>query len=390
MQLRIIDPVTMLPVFAPDTYESFIWTVRIVEEGDFEICTLVNKDLLDNMKIGHYLFCDQFYDKGSDTAALMIIKSWEIQSDADNGNKFMIRGKDLKTILNDRIVWGRINFPINTSCKEIITSILNDNLIDPQDWTRTYQDGDTGEEITQTVLGADRRIDNFVIIQNEEEFPVTTGEVQYENETLYTVITELCNNYKFGFSILYNFELSQFEFRFLKYKDKTYDNTLYPPTMFSPQLRNIRNSNYIESIEKEKTVGLVTGEGDEYNAMYAVVGEGTGLNRKEVGISGSDISRTKEDGTEYGNASYINMLKEKGTQELNKQKYTKTFEGTAEITKSFSYPEDYDIGDIVEIVNEWDISSSVLISEVVLGVGTDGISVVPTFASVNDDEEVSD
>ena len=84
------------------------------------------------------------------------------------------------------------------------------------------------------------------------------------------------------------------------------------------------------------------------------------------------------------------MLKEKGTQELNKQKYTKTFEGTAEITKSFSYPEDYDIGDIVEIVNEWDISSSVLISEVVLSVGTDGISVVPTFASVNDDEEVSD
>ena len=167
MQLRIIDPVTMLPVFAPDTYESFIWTVRIVEEGDFEICTLVNKDLLDNMKIGHYLFCDQFYNKGSDTAALMIIKSWEIQSDADNGNKFMIRGKDLKTILNNRIVWGRINFPVNTSCKEIITSILNDNLIDPQDWTRTYQDGDTGEEITQTVLGADRRIDNFVIIQND-------------------------------------------------------------------------------------------------------------------------------------------------------------------------------------------------------------------------------
>ena len=157
--------------------------------------------------------------------------------------------------------------------------------------------------------------------------------------------------------------------------------------IFSPQYQNLRDSKYIESAEKEKTVGLVTGEGDEYNAMYAVVGSGTGLNRKEVGISGSDVSRTKEDGTEYGNRSYINMLIEKGNQELDKQKYVETFEGTAEVTRNFDYHKDYDIGDVVEIVNEWGISAGVLISEVVMSSDTSGTSIIPTFTNIDNDED---
>lgn len=386
LNLRVINPETMLPVTAPQDFSSLIWTVRIVEEGEFEFHTLITKELMDTFQIGWYLFCDQFYDEETDTAALMIIKSWEISSDSDEGKKFTVRGKDLKDILNRRIVWGRVSFPVNTSCKTIMTTLLNDNLINPQDWSRTYQDG-SGGTITESVLGADRRIDNFIIIQNEETFPNTTGEVQYENETLYDIFVGLCNNYKFGFSIMYNFSTGKFEFRFLNYNYKTYDQSVNPPVIFSPQYQNLRNSNYIESAEKEKNVGLVTGEGDEYNAMYAVVGTATGLNRKEVGISGSDVSRTKEDGTEYGNRSYINMLIEKGTQELGKQKYVKTFEGTAEVTRNFNYHTDYDIGDVVEIVNEWGIHSGVLISEVVLSVGTDGWSIIPTFANLDDEDD---
>ena len=121
--------------------------------------------------------------------------------------------------------------------------------------------------------------------------------------------------------------------------------------------------------------------------MYAVVGNATGMNRREVGVSGSDVSRTEEDGTEYGNRSYINMLIEKGTQELGKQKYTKTFEGEAEVTRNFNYPDDYDIGDVVEIVNEWGISAKVLVSEVVMSVSKDNRSIIPTFANLDDQDE---
>ena len=390
MQLRVLDPQTMLPIAAPDTYKSLIWTIRAVEEGDFEFVTTVREDLVDVFAVGNYLFCDRFYDEESDTAALMIIQSWEINSDAENGNEFKVTGTDLKNILSQRIVWGRTSFPVNTSCKEIITTLLNDNLIDPQDWTRTYQDSESGS-ITQTVLGADRRMPNVILIENNnDDFPVTTGEVQYENDNLYEVIVELCNNYKFGFSVLYNFANNKYEIRLFTYEDKSYEQTKNPPVIFSPQYGNLRNSNYIESSKNEKNVGLVSGEGDEYNAMYAVVGDATGFDRKEVGISGSDISRTEEDGTEYGNRSYINMLIEKGSQELSKLAYVKTFEGTAEVTRNFDYPKDYSIGDIVEIVNEWEISSKVLISEVILSSSTDGLTVVPTFSNLDENESEGD
>lgn len=386
MQLRVIDPDTMLPVAYPDTFESLIWTVRIIEEGDFEFYTLVREDLIDIFKIGRFLFCDTFYDSKTELASLMIIQTWEITSDAESGTKFKVTGKDLKNILDWRIVWGRVTFPIATKCNEIITTLLNDNLINPKDWTRTYQDGDKGS-ITQTVLGKDRKIPNFVIMNSEIELPETTGEVQYENESLYEVINELCNNYKFGYSVLYNFKENRFEFRFLEYVDKSYEQINNPPVIFSTQYGNLRNSDYIESSSNEKNVGLVTGEGDEYNAMYAIVGEYSGMQRREVGISGSDISRTEEDGTEYGNNSYINMLIEKGIQELSKFKYTKTFEGTTETTRNFNYPEDYNIGDIVEIINEWNISSKVLIGEVVLSISTDGQTVLPTFVNLDGGEE---
>jgi len=200
----------------------------------------------------------------------------------------------------------------------------------------------------------------------------------------------LCNNYKFGFSVLYNFANNKYEIRLFTYKDKSYEQTKNPPVIFSPQYGNLRNSNYVESSKNEKNVGLVSGEGDEYNAMYAVVGDATGFDRKEVGISGSDISRTEEDGTEYGNRSYINMLIEKGSQELSKLAYVKTFEGTAEVTRNFDYPKDYSIGDIVEIVNEWEISSKVLISEVILSSSTDGLTVVPTFSNLDENESEGD
>lgn len=385
MQLRVFDSETMLPIAAPSSFSSLIWTVRAIEEGDFEFLTAVNAELVSIFKPGNYLFCDTFYDPKTDTGSLMIIKTIVITSDAEQGNSFKVTGKDLKTILSYRIIWGRVAFPVESNCKDIITTILTDNLINPEDWTREYQDGEGGT-ITETVLGSDRQIPNFVIVGAEDvTLPDTTGEIQYENETLYNAITEICKNYKFGFSVLYNFTEERFEFRFLPYNDKTYDQVDNPPVLFAPQYGNLRNSNYLESSEREKTVGLVAGEGDEYNAMYAVVGEGSGLARKEVGISGSDISRTKEDGTEYGNKSYINMLIEKGNQELNKQNYSRTFEGTAETIRNFNYPDDYNIGDIVEIVNEWNIESKVLISEVIMSIGTDGHSVVPTFSNLDDE-----
>ena len=198
------------------------------------------------------------------------------------------------------------------------------------------------------------------------------------------MLVELGDRFNFGWEILYDFTTGKFVFKLKPQVDHTYDQVINNPLIFSPSFENLKNSNYIESSATEKNAGLITGEGDEYNVMYNVIGNNySGLNRREMGISASDISRTKDDGTEYGNRTYLSMILDKGERELAQNIYTKTYEGTAESVRGYQYLVDYDVGDICEIINEWGISSKVLISEVVFSISTSSISIIPTFSAVD-------
>lgn len=364
-----------------DEYESGIWTIRFTEAGDFEICTPVTTRLLDSVRIGWYLFSDKFYDKVTDTAYLMIIETIDIESDPENGNKIKITGRDLKSLLTRRIVWGQKTFTTGTSISTIVTTLLNENVINPSDWSKTYSSGDGGS-ITISVNGADRKIDNFILKPITGTFETITGDLQLDGNEIYDVFNELCQSYKFGYEVKYNFTTGNFEFELKNYRNCTYSQTENPAILFSPAFENIRNSNYLESSVNEKNSALIGGEGDEFNIMYQIYGSDTGLNRREVFISGSDVNRKDDSGGEVGNRSYLNMLLEKGKTEMQNYIYTQTYEGTAETSRGYNYPDDFTIGDLVEIVNEWGISSEVLVSEVVLSNSTNGYSIIPTFAAI--------
>ena len=387
MEFRILND-KFQPIDTLDLYSSFIWTARFVEAGDFELYTPVNMRLINAIKVGYYVFSDAFYNQTTDRAMLMIIESIEITSDPSEGNKIKVTGRDLKSIFDRRIVWGQREFKKTDNLLDVITAVVNENVINPQDWSKTYSSGDGGQ-ITVSTSGAVRRMDDVIYEAIDHEFPAIDGDYQYNGETIYDILVELCGRFNLGWEILYDFGVGKFVFKLKPQVDHTYDQVINNPLIFSPSFENIKNSNYIESGVTEKNAGLIIGEGDEYNVMYNVIGnENTGLTRKEMSISASDISRTKDDGTEYGNRTYLSMILEKGQKEIEQNFYTQTYEGTAEASRGYQYLVDYDIGDICEIINEWGISSKVLISEVVYSIATDKISIIPTFSAViNSSEE---
>lgn len=386
MDFRILDK-EFRPIDTLDQYESIIWTARFYEAGDFELYTPINERLLTDIKIGYYLFSDQFYNPTTDRAMLMIVESIEITSDPESSNKIKVTGRDLKSIFDRRIIWGQRAFKATDNILDVVTALVNENIINPADWSKTYQSGDTGT-ITVEVLGATRKINNLVYESITHDFPTIDGDYQYNGETIYDALVELGTRFNFGWEILYDFGIGKFVFKLKPQEDHTYDQVGNNPLIFSPSFENLKNSNYIESSANEKNAGLIAGEGDEYNVMYNVIGNDyTGLDRREMSISASDISRTKDDGTEYGNATYLSMLLEKGENELAQNIYIQTYEGTAEASRGYEYLVDYDIGDICEIVNEWGISSKVLISEVVYSISTSSISIVPTFSAVDNSSE---
>lgn len=383
MDFRILDT-EFNPVDTLDQYESIIWTARFVEAGDFELCTPVSARLLNAVKIGYYLFCDTFYYPQKNMASLMIIESMEITSDPESGNKIKITGRDLKSLLDRRIIWGQKTFTTGSKVYDMITTIMNENVINPQDWSKTYQDSHSGS-ITISVPGSIRKIPKLIMRDdNGDDYPVLDADAQYDGDTIYDVLVEHSTHYQFGWEVLYDFNSGDFVFGLRNQEDHTYDQIENNPLIFSPSFENLKNSNYIESSATEKNSGLITGEGDENNVMYNVIGnEYSGLARKEIHIGASDVSRKEDDGTEYGNAQYLSMLLTKAKNELEQHIYTQTYEGTAEPTRGYVYLQDYNIGDVCEIINEWGISSKVLISEVVMSISTSNISTIPTFSAVD-------
>ena len=182
MDFRILNT-NFEPIDTLDQYESIIWTARFIEAGDFELYTPVNERLLNAIKVGYYIFSDEFYNPTTDRATLMIIESIEITSDPESSNKIKVTGRDLKSIFDRRIIWGQRDFKATDNLLTVITSIVNENIINPTNWSKTYQDGDSGT-ITISTSGAVRKINNVVYEPISHSFPTIDGDYQYNGETM--------------------------------------------------------------------------------------------------------------------------------------------------------------------------------------------------------------
>ena len=105
-----------------DTYSSNIWAKRYNEIGDCEIAIPATKDNFNKIKECKYI-------SRADDDMVCEIKKVEIQTDEENGNKFIITGIDIKNILNQRIVENQTNF--NGEVEDYIRKLVYDSIINP-------------------------------------------------------------------------------------------------------------------------------------------------------------------------------------------------------------------------------------------------------------------
>lgn len=75
-------------------------------------------------------------------------------------------------------------------------------------------------------------------------------------------------------------------------------------------------------------------------------------------------------------------MKETGKVELTKNTITKTFEGEVESTQLYVYGEDFFIGDIVQVVNEYEVEAKTRVVEVVTSQTLEENKIYPTFETV--------
>lgn len=344
-----------------DSYTSFIWTDRFYKAGDFELYLPTSKKALETYIPGYYL-----WNKNSEH--MMIIEDIKTTSDVEDGNNLTITGRSLESILDRRIIWDSI---------ELSGSLQGDTSdVDEKKWGfyKIIYDNFIITSIPE------RAIPNFIFeFSNDPAITTLTIEAQYNGENIYDVLTKVCEENHIGFKITLNTE-NQFVFQFYTGVDRSYIQNDYPFIIFSPNFENIINSEYRETRSNYKNVALVAGEGEGSQQKKAVAGDeaSSGLNRRELYMTSS--SEEKGD-------KYIAQLKESGVEELKKYKIEKVIEGEVETTKVFIYKEDYYMGDIVELEDEYGRQSRTRVIEFVMNQDDEGYKSYPTFEVVDDDEE---
>lgn len=484
-----------------ESYESFIWTRRLYECGDFELYTNVDTDILNNITLGKsYIMSDTFNYKRNDYnyMMLMIVETIELTYEFESGPKLKITGRDLKSILDRRIVWGIKHYDAAMEIYAFTYSLLNSEFTDPSNWEKEYISG-LDDVIKIKVKSSDRKMSNlklcnqimsdmtsrkmvyqrnrynvdlrirntkpddidnwnillnkmdsigaesmyklmtyfyqwimsdtdynnimkkFIDYNNESIYSLlsitdTTDQYyipipdsirenllkdllkedkQYSGDNVYEILVELCQTYKFGLDVLYNKDLGVFEVFIIKQNDRTRDSNTNNVLIFSSELNNMKDPSYIESTSIYKNAVLIGGEGDEYNIMYNVVTSSDDIDpfyRRELYLDASSVSY--EDDTSHNitdNAGYLSILKGMGEVELTKNDISKVYDCSAEDDIIYTYPKDYDVGDIAEfkinLFGEYNKSLKMLITEVILNIGSDGYYINPSFESLEKTEE---
>lgn len=369
-----------------DAFESFIWTDRYYEAGDCEVYATASLDLVQNLVENNYLW-------RRDTEHLMIIDSVSIDTEVETGVHITATGESLEGLLRRRVVYPTT---IEGNLQNGIQKLLNENIISPSN--------------------SKRKIQNFVFVASTDP-RITSLEIaglQYCGENLYDSVVELCMAYNLGFKVTLS-EDYKFEFRLYMGQDRSYNQEDNPWVVFSPKFENLSSSNYYSSKKDYKNATYILGaelpeEGDDVE-IISTRNNGTnryfelerddaiGLERREIFTDASNIDDTYEveetkhvqnsDGnwewvTEtvtkmYTDAEYDPLLSEEGDLELSETSATTAFEGVIDAIQQYVYGVDFYIGDIVQVVNEFDMTSNSRISEIIWCHDLNGISVTPTF-----------
>ena len=343
MDLYILDK-EFNPIGIIDTASSVIWADRYYDVGDFEIYIKAEKRYIDLMQ-------EERYVSRIDSNMIGIIERITLTTDAEIGDYLTVSGRDLKSLLDRRIVWNQTNITGKTEL--IMRQLITENAVAPAIEARRVPGLALGE------------IKGF----SEEQ------ELQAYGEDLLTKIIELCKASEIGWRVFLD-DQKNMVIDFYKGENRSYSQDVNPYVVFSPEFDNLLATETHRDISGFKNVAMIAGEGEGTARTRITVGGVIGMERREMFVDASSIS--SNDG-EITNAQYLYLLSGKGKEQLAAAVKVLNISGVAETTLTYKLNEDYYLGDTVTASNEYGISANTKILEIIESEDDTGYRVIPTF-----------
>lgn len=361
MDVEVLDE-NFRTFYVIDDYISLLWVERYYEAGEFELLMGPKEDFLYELW-SRVTMVEDVYFRIKDSDRVMILDTAEITTDQEEGKRVKIKGNSLEIILDRRIYWGGFKLWESQELSSFLWYCLYFNVTDPKD--------------------TNRRISNFRF--SDVDWPVMgegvmTLNKEYTSETIYEMISEQCKYNSYGFKVLLTPD-NHFEFVLYKGVDRTPIGNQNDYVIISPKYDNLSESNYLRSYSNFKNVTLIEAKGQAENERIFKTKSLAdlnykGLRRREVYTDGRNISWNKSDYTtidssnseknkeKLTNAEFQNLMFESGQETLEDHGLTVAFEGVIEPNVSFIYGVDYNLGDIVYVVDQDNTQGKARITEV--------------------------
>lgn len=316
---------------------SLQWRRKYTSCGEFEAhfpLTAYNVQLLKLENL--------FYLKGKKECG--IIESISISY--GKSKEIVIKGRFASSYFYRRIIKGTYNFNgrVETSMRELVIKA----------------------DIPGVVLGSDNGYTEKVSYQ-----------ATYKN--ILTYIEKLSQASDIGFRLRPDFDEKKWIFETFKGVDRSDGQYDIPRVIFSQKNGDIEKAAYSANSKTYANVCYIGGQGEGSARQIEITGNtsSSGLDRREIFINGSDISKENISDFEYKNA-----LIERGNTTLNSNMLAESLEKEDKIRGNYNYPSDYDLGDIVTNRFEyWGMSSNDRVTEINEVYEHGVMKAVPTFGT---------
>lgn len=312
-----------------DSFSSLLWNIEYYKCGAFEVYIAASPRNIEIFQTGRIVGRDD------DKEHFGLIESVELETDAEDGDYLIIKGRFLMCLLERRIIYPTFNFTKLVSYSQIVMNVVQYNAC----------------------TSGIRKIPGLSLGNTSGAYwnTETKLQVSYDNlmEWVYTICEKIGGTANIRLSKTNN-EQYEMIFELSQGNDRSILQKINPHIIFSDRYNNLLSFTYFTDTSVKKNYAYVLGKGEGEKRKRTIYFEGTepsSLDRYEVYVDAKDISDEEQVDNEtkpISETEYEELLKEKGKQSL----VPITMKSESQIavqSTQFQYGVDYFVGDFVTV-----------------------------------------
>lgn len=352
-----------------DRFESLVWTERFREIGEFEL-------IVQSTSANRRRFTTGTRIVITESLYVMAVETVENVTDDEGRNSLKIKGRDIGCILEDRVAigtfagysqlpeWSLQDTPENIA-RNMFWQICVNGSLHPNDVIPYIQ-------WNQTAFPTDNIPEsNFEILHYQKP------------DSLFNAIKGLADVYDFGFRLYRNGDTSQLFFNIYTGSDRTPQQNILPPVIFSPELGNMKHTTELTTVAKTKNCAYVHATYNEQ--LYTLVVYPPDVDPTIEGFERRSmfVNHSIDDpggGIVLTEADIAAQMERAGQDELAKNRAFTAFDGEISQTSQWKYGVHYFLGDLVGMQNSDGFMNSMRVTEQIFVSDSEGDRAYPTLA----------